>query len=310
MDKFLVQFMAIVEAGSFLAAAGRLAVSQPALSYNMKKLEQSLGVQLFERSSRGVQLTPYGETLYENALMMRRLYSNAMDTLERQRAEYEDGLKIGTGYSTWNLFLKDMAIDHFKQHPNAPIVASVGHALRCMDQLLAGDISLFVGHRIDNFAHENTVHFIPIGLTQDAYFVRDGHPLLGKPRRRSEIQSYPSTLATSTEARQQRLLSGDVEMLAEHSADYDSHAFTSNSLYACIDFLRETDAVLIHSFLLTPLLEERGICKVEMHESEGFPRWTMGIYVQKEKQSDPKVLSLIDLITERAKVLDLPPPLT
>lgn len=63
MDKVLVQFLAVAEEGSISGAATSLLVTQPTLTFNLKKLEQTLGVALFERSSRGVTLTRYGETL-------------------------------------------------------------------------------------------------------------------------------------------------------------------------------------------------------------------------------------------------------
>ena len=89
MDRFLLQFMAIVEAGSFSRAAEVLLISQPALTHNMKKLEDTMGVQLLERSSRGIRLTEYGETLYQSAEMMRRTYTHALDRIDRQRAELD-----------------------------------------------------------------------------------------------------------------------------------------------------------------------------------------------------------------------------
>ncbi len=304
MDKNLEQFMAIADAGSYLAASERLSISQPALSYNLKKLETKLGVQLFERSSRGVRLTTSGETLYESAVMMQRLYNNAIDTIGRQVAEQQEGIRIGTGYSTWHLLLNDLVVDHFREHPNAPINVCLGNALRCMDQLLAGDISLFLGHRIENLSQESSVHFIPIGETSDSYYVRADHPLLEKPRSRAEVQKYPSVQATPREARQMRLVNGEPVPHSVASLENMTHAFTSNSLYVCLDFLRETDGVLIHSQLLGSLLDGRGIQRVEMLEHEVFPTSIMGIYVHKEKHGDPKIRSLIDmLLANRERIL-------
>lgn len=63
-------FVAIADAGSFTAAAVAVAIAQPALTRQLRDLEAELGVQLFQRSARGVRLTQAGATLYESARRM------------------------------------------------------------------------------------------------------------------------------------------------------------------------------------------------------------------------------------------------
>lgn len=57
----LGHFVAVAEAGSYREAAERIFIAQPALSVSIRKLEQALGVTLFERGPRGVKLTPGGQ---------------------------------------------------------------------------------------------------------------------------------------------------------------------------------------------------------------------------------------------------------
>ncbi|WP_138472056.1 LysR family transcriptional regulator [Poseidonocella sp. HB161398] len=307
MDKMLEQFLAIAEAGSFLAAAEVLAVSQPALSYNIRKLEDSLEVVLFERTSRGVRLTEAGEMLYENALIMRRLYGNALARIERQKAKAEHGIAIGSGYSSWDLFLRDIVMEQFRAHPQAPIHVSLGTALRCMSELLAGDISLFIGNQIPGFAHANAVEFLPVGMSQDGYFVREGHPLLGQPRRVAEIFRWPSVLAMPSETRLKRLLAEDAETLPVLPQGSYGHAFTSNSLAVCLDYLQAADAVLTHSVLLGPYLERQGIRQIETLPGEPQRAWPLGIYVMAESLGDPKVAEMAALLSGKLRALGLPP---
>lgn len=63
----LEYFRQIADTHSFNEAARHLNMSQPPLSYQIHQLEEELGVQLFERTSKGVILTNAGEVLYERA---------------------------------------------------------------------------------------------------------------------------------------------------------------------------------------------------------------------------------------------------
>lgn len=63
-------FVTLADELHFGRAAKRLHMTQPPLSFNIKQLEGVLGVQLFERSSHGVKLTPAGESFRRSAQML------------------------------------------------------------------------------------------------------------------------------------------------------------------------------------------------------------------------------------------------
>ena len=73
-------FYEVAKAGNISKAAKELYISQPAISKAIGKLEDSLGLSLFTRSSRGVQLTSEGEILFEHA-------REAFEALERGEQE-------------------------------------------------------------------------------------------------------------------------------------------------------------------------------------------------------------------------------
>lgn len=65
-------FCAIVEEQSVTRAAERLRMAQPALTQQIRKMEELLGVRLIERAGRGIRITASGERLYERAVSLLR----------------------------------------------------------------------------------------------------------------------------------------------------------------------------------------------------------------------------------------------
>src|SRR4051794_36533327 len=96
--RHLRYFVAIAEEGSFTRAAERLWVAQPGLSTQIRRLESELGVRLFERHTRGVDLTDAGEVLLGRA----RVALTAADVAAGTGRDLEAGLlgSVRVGVST------------------------------------------------------------------------------------------------------------------------------------------------------------------------------------------------------------------
>lgn len=67
--KQLEYFRAVVESGTISAAARKLSLSQPPLSFQMKKLEDELGLSLFERGRKEIHLTEAGQLYTKNPVI-------------------------------------------------------------------------------------------------------------------------------------------------------------------------------------------------------------------------------------------------
>jgi LysR family transcriptional regulator, benzoate and cis,cis-muconate-responsive activator of ben and cat genes len=77
----LTYFVAVAEEQHLTRAAKRLHVSQPPLTRQIQQLEDELGVQLFERSPKGMRLLPDGETLLTRAKQILDLVEQARNEL-------------------------------------------------------------------------------------------------------------------------------------------------------------------------------------------------------------------------------------
>jgi DNA-binding transcriptional LysR family regulator len=81
--RHLRYFVAVAEEGSFLRAASRLRVAQPALSKQIRDLEREVGVKLFERLPRGTRVTRAGEHFLGNARSALESATRAVTTARR-----------------------------------------------------------------------------------------------------------------------------------------------------------------------------------------------------------------------------------
>src|SRR5438477_6383896 len=102
--RHLRYFVAIAEERSFTRAAERLWVAQPGLSTQMRRLEAELGVRLFERHTRGVDLTQAGELFLERARLTLAAAETAAATGRDLEAGVIGSVRLGVaGGADWQL---------------------------------------------------------------------------------------------------------------------------------------------------------------------------------------------------------------
>lgn len=89
-------FVVVAEEGHITRAAERLGTSQPPLSLRIRALERRLGVQLFRRKPRGVDLTAAGAVLLVHARTLLEQHARALDAVERAGRGELGRLSIGT----------------------------------------------------------------------------------------------------------------------------------------------------------------------------------------------------------------------
>ena len=131
-------YLAVVREGNISAAAETLHVSQPALSRQMKDLEDELGVTLFHRGSRRITLTEEGMILRKRAEEMIRLMQLTEAELTQARDSVTGEIHIGAGESHAFHFLSRAAGQLMQEHPGVRVHIVSGDTADLMDQLNNG----------------------------------------------------------------------------------------------------------------------------------------------------------------------------
>jgi LysR family hydrogen peroxide-inducible transcriptional activator len=119
--KYLV---AVADTRHFGKAAARCFVSQPTLSGQIRKLEDELGVTLFERTNRSVEITPAGETILAHARLILEQADLIQQLARAQRDPLAGPLRIGV-IPTLSPYLMPLILRPLKkQHPQLTLVLS------------------------------------------------------------------------------------------------------------------------------------------------------------------------------------------
>ena len=140
--RYLRAFATIADAGGFGRAAVRLNLSQPALSRQIHALESELGVPLFDRIGRRVQLTSEGEDLLRRS---RRLLAEADALGERARSlkAGETGiLRVGATPHVIENLLADFLTRYRRRHPGVEVHLVEDGGVRLHARLERGDVHL------------------------------------------------------------------------------------------------------------------------------------------------------------------------
>ena len=93
--KHLRHFIAVAEEGHITRAAERLGMQQPHLSHRIKTIERDLGVQLFRRKARGVELTQAGQVLLDHAQAMLVQQDRTIEATQRAARGEQGRLCVG-----------------------------------------------------------------------------------------------------------------------------------------------------------------------------------------------------------------------
>ncbi|KXU83593.1 LysR family transcriptional regulator [Caballeronia megalochromosomata] len=176
--RHLRYFVAVAEERNFTRAAQRLHIAQPPLSRQIQQLEETLGVQLFERNSRPLKLTETGKFFYSHAVQL-LAQTAELESMTRRVGNIERSLSVGFVGSTLYGMLPKI-IRRFRDQ-NATVELSL-HEMSTMDQIRAlkdGRIDVGFGR----IRHEDAnIRRVILREEQMIVALPVGHPLsLAKP---------------------------------------------------------------------------------------------------------------------------------
>lgn len=170
----LQAFVAVAERASFRQAAADVFLSQSALSRRIDKLEESLGVKLFERTTRRVQLTNVGETFLVNVRTALAGLEDAVLGIAELAAHRTGTITLACVPSAVWHFLPEILKEFSARYPRIRVRIHDESAQDVLNLVLNGEADFGI-----NFAGaENPeIHFEPIHVESYVLAMRRDHPL-------------------------------------------------------------------------------------------------------------------------------------
>jgi len=135
-------FLAIAEEKSISRAAKKLYISQPPLSQQLKALEEELGVRLFERTTRSLEITDAGRIFRERALQIVELLDSTVKEVRDSMSEMQGMLSVGFVASSGAALLPDRIPDFNRSYPEITFQIREGSTHRILDLLNSGIIEI------------------------------------------------------------------------------------------------------------------------------------------------------------------------
>lgn len=178
--KQLRYFVAVAEERHFGRAADRLGIAQPGLSQQIKALERVIGVPLFVRDKRSVEMTKAGESLLDDAMLVVELAQRAVMTARRAAEGKRGVLKIGTralgGHPTADAVIREFGA----RHPEVIVEVHPGFVADSMDALARRKLD--VAMVVSPFRAPEGASYLRIGSLEPLVAVPLGHRLASLDR--------------------------------------------------------------------------------------------------------------------------------
>lgn len=135
-------FILIAQTLSFTRTSELLHLSPPALSYSIRKLEEALGLKLFARNTRSVELTPAGEHFLPQAQQLLRVMGDAVNDAQELLNLDNGTLRLAALPTAAASFLPGAIAAFSRDHPGVQVSLQDGRAGEVKDWVLTGEVDV------------------------------------------------------------------------------------------------------------------------------------------------------------------------
>lgn len=194
-------FCHVARLGSISRAAERIYSSQPAVSVQIRALEDMVDLALFERNGPNIALTPVGREFYRLALPLVDEIDRLPDTFAEQHRHVAGDVHVAAGDTSAAVLLPEYLKRFAQRHPDSRVNVRTGTGRECLQWLRAYEVDLVVA-AMD--VEPSDLNYCPVVSAGFVLITPEDHPLAGRESATLEdLGEYPLIAHTEgTHARQ------------------------------------------------------------------------------------------------------------
>lgn len=157
--KRIEAFINVAKYKNFSKAANVSSFSQPAISSHIAKLEKDLGVQLFNRTSKEVVLTPAGESFIKHAIEILDTRDRAVRDLSSFNEQVQGDLYLAASTTPCNTIVSNLLMDFHSAYPNVHLNVTELNSGQIIENIIKFDTEIGI---VGNMVNDEKIHCFPL----------------------------------------------------------------------------------------------------------------------------------------------------
>ncbi|OGC95557.1 MAG: hypothetical protein A2W25_05495 [candidate division Zixibacteria bacterium RBG_16_53_22] len=291
--EYLNTYLTVVRIGSFSKAAKKLFITQPAISAQIKKLEQELGIRLIERGRSGITMTYAGRMLYHFSEYVHHEYSYMLQDIERTRDKTLDELNMITSPVCGEYILPGILSEFNESRALTGVNLEIADSLKVIENVQNGiyDIGF-----CSTIVESPELEFFRVAEYDIVLIVYPGHPLSDQ----KEISLYELSGESIILREPAGVKVGDTKLLIEAGLDLDQfkQKFVTGTMAGIISLVESRTGIAFLPYVVAKKSEALGLIKIVKVKDIKLKR---GFYflIKKGKERSRLLNEFVDFI--RAK---------
>ncbi|WP_185184149.1 LysR family transcriptional regulator [Bacillus subtilis] len=158
-------------------AAKSLSITQPALSRSIARLENHLGVPLFDRQGRSISLNQYGHIFLRRVQAMMKEYTEGKEEIQALLKPDQGVVSLGFLHTLGTTLVPDLIGSFQQEYSNISFQLKQNHSYWLLERLKSGDLDLCL---LASIKPENPIQWIKLWSEELFVFVPNDHPLASR----------------------------------------------------------------------------------------------------------------------------------